>query len=139
MADEEKKTTPPPEPEAPKADAPAEFTFTEEEIADGKGVAWLSYLGILILVPWLTKKENAFVKPHVRQGLMIIIIFIALSILCSLTAIPVIGLIFMIVGALGYLANFVCAIISIVNAFQGKFWKMPLVGDWAQEWFKSII
>lgn len=139
MAEEEKKTTPPPEPEAPKAKAPVEFTFTEEEIAEGKGVAWLSYLGILILVPWLTKKENAFVKPHVRQGLMVIIIFIALGILCSLGPIPVLGWICLIIGGLGWLANLVCLIISIVNAFQGKFWKMPLVGDWAQEWFKSII
>ena len=44
-------------------------------------MAWLSYLGILWLIPLLTLKENAFAKFHVKQGIVLTIYGVASSVL----------------------------------------------------------
>lgn len=119
MAEEEKMTasvTPPP---------------TGDDVEKGKGLAWLSYIGILWLVPLLALKENAFCKFHVKQGIMLTIWFFAIGIV---GAIPFIG--WFIIWPLGLLFGIVLAIMGIVNAAGGKYWKMPLLGKLAENWFK---
>ena len=38
--------------------------FTKEEIDNGKGMAILSYIGILVLIPYFAEKNNKFVVFH---------------------------------------------------------------------------
>ncbi len=102
-----------------------------DDVEKGKGLAWLSYLGILWLVPLLAMKENNFCKFHVKQGIMLTLWFVAISIV---GAIPFIG--WFVIWPLGYLFGLVLAILGIINAVQGKFWKMPLLGNLAENWFK---
>lgn len=78
-------------------------------------LALLSYLGILFLIPLLIKKDNLFIHQHAKQGF---ILFIA----GFLVGIPLIGW-------LWGLFLFVCWIIAIVNVFQSKYWKIPLIGN----------
>jgi uncharacterized membrane protein len=101
-----------------------------EDVEKGKGMAWLAYLGILFLVPMLSLKDNAFAKFHVKQGIMLLIFYVAISIIF---AIPILG---WIVGTVGYVFGLVMCIMGIVNSLQGKYWKMPLLGNWAASWFK---
>jgi uncharacterized membrane protein len=104
---------------------------TPEDVEKGKGIAWLSYLGILWLVPMLANKDNAFCKFHVKQGIMLTILQFAVGIV---GAIPFIG--WFIIWPVGYIFAIVMAIIGIVQSLGGKYWKMPLLGNWAANWFK---
>ncbi|MEO0146308.1 MAG: hypothetical protein ABIM19_05695, partial [candidate division WOR-3 bacterium] len=40
-------------------------------IEEGKGLAWLSYLGILFLVPLFVQRTNPYSMFHVRQGMVL--------------------------------------------------------------------
>jgi uncharacterized membrane protein len=89
------------------------------KISEDKVITLLSYIGILFLVPLLLKKEDKFAKFHAKQGLV----------LC-------IGWIFTWVPYIGWLLWIVLAIFSIwgiVNVINGKYTKLPLVGDLAEK------
>lgn len=105
-------------------------TQAGDDIEKGKGMAWLSYLGILWLVPLLAAKENAFCKFHVKQGIMLTLLGVAIWVIAW---IPFIG---WALGAVVWLFIIVMAIIGIINSAGGKYWKMPLLGGLAENWFK---
>ncbi len=101
---------------------------------------FLAYFGIFALIPYLTVKDNDFVRWHAKQGLTYLVasvaLFIALIIVSVVLAfIPYLGallstLIWLIVP-LGLMALWV---IALVKAFGGERWKIPLVGDLAEKW-----
>lgn len=101
----------------------------EEPSPKGGGknmIALLSYLGILVIVPLLTAKNDPFVKYHVKQGLTLLIAWIAISFVAW---IPILG---WLVGALGWLVCIVLTIIGIINVIQGKEKQLPLIGQFAE-------
>lgn len=110
-------TTPPAVAEAPKqAEAPQDNTVL---------MSILSYIGILVIIPYLTAKQNPVVRFHIQQGLL----------LFSLEVVV------MIVGGMLYLffliplLNFgllVLSIIGIVNALNKKQVPLPLIGQYAK-------
>ncbi|MGQ9708701.1 MAG: DUF4870 domain-containing protein [bacterium] len=118
MAEEKRIETPP-------------ASQTSGDIEKGKGLAWLSYLGILWLVPLLAMKENDYCKFHVKQGIILTIWFVAISII---GAIPFIG--WFVIWPIGYIFGLIMVIMGIINAASGKYWKMPLLGGLAANWFK---
>jgi uncharacterized membrane protein len=89
-------------------------------VEEGKSLAWLSYVGILFLVPLLAKKENAFCMHHAKQGIVYFIIEFCLAILL---VIPFLG---WIIYALGMLFMIVMSVIGIVQTLQGNYWEAPL-------------
>lgn len=106
-----------------------------------KTAAGLSYLTwIAGLIFFLMEKQNRFVRFHAMQEILLtaayVIVEIVLSIVFSiLTAVsatlacitaPLTGLI-----GLGF---FVLWLICMINAFQGKYYKLPLIGDYAERW-----
>lgn len=101
-----------------------------DEIEKGKGLAWLSYLWILWLVPLLAMKDNEFCKFHVKQGIILTILSIAIWVIGW---IPFLGLFIIFIV---YVYIIVMMIMGIINAASGKYWKMPLLGDLAANWFK---
>ena len=107
-------------------------TGGSDEIEKAKGMAWLSYLGILFLIPMLTLKDNAFAKFHVKQGIMLAIFSVALSIVGGI--IPFIG--WFVLLPVGMVFALVLMIMGIINSAQGKYWTMPLLGKMAANWFK---
>lgn len=101
-----------------------------DEIEKGKGLAWLSYLCILWLVPLLAMKDNEFCKFHVKQGIILTILSIAIWVIGW---IPFLG---WFITFIVYVYIIVMMIMGIINAASGKYWKMPLLGDLAANWFK---
>lgn len=108
--------------------------------------AGLSYLASWItgLIFLLSEKENRFVRFHALQSLFYtgayIVYVIALTILtAAVTTRDAYGLVidtplYTIVNALGSLiglAWFVLWLVCMINAFRGKYFKFPLIGDWA--------
>jgi uncharacterized membrane protein len=93
-----------------------EFTFTPQEIEDGKVMAGIAYLGIIgFLIAFLVGKDNRFTLYHAQQGLIIGIGFI-------LSPIPIIGWLLA-------LCCFVLMIMGLINGFSGKVALLPVVGD----------
>jgi uncharacterized membrane protein len=88
-------------------------------------MAVLSYLGILIIIPFITEAKNdPFVKFHMRQGFVLIISWVVAFILGM---VPIIGLL----ATLLDLLLFILMIIGIVNAVGGKMKQLPVIGNWA--------
>ena len=117
--------------EAPKPEQsvnPPPISAADVEAA--KGTAWLSYLFILWLIPLLTMKENTFAKFHVKQGIMLTILWVASSVLM---AIPIIG---WLADLVIWVFAIIMMVMGIVNSLNGKYWQMPIVGKWAADWFK---
>lgn len=118
-----------PKPEQPVTPPPA----GDDDIEKAKSIAWLSYLGILWLVPLLTMKENAFAKFHVKQGIVLTIYGLAVGIVGG--AIPVLG--WFIIAPIGSIIVLVLCVMGIINSLSGKYWKCPLgVAPLAENWFK---
>ncbi len=111
----------------------------DKEVQEGKGLAWLGYLGILFLIPLLAAKDNKFAKFHGKQGMIFcigaVVISIALLIITFIFAfIPYVGWVLNILLWLAYgILFFVLAIIGIIQALGGKYWKMPIFGPIAEK------
>lgn len=94
--------------------------------AQNTGMAILSYLGILVIIPLLVAKDDPYVKFHIKQGLVLLIAEIVIS---FFSMVPIIGWIF---GGLLWLGLIVLIIMGIVNAAGGKQTELPLIGKMAE-------
>jgi|SRR3989344_5845063 len=86
----------------------------------------LSYLGPLVIVSYLTTKDDPFVKFHIKQGLVLLTIEVAIFILGSFMY-----QLWMILNIVN-LAMLVLSIVGIVNVTKGQEKELPLVGAWAK-------
>jgi uncharacterized membrane protein len=92
------------------------YTFTPQEIEDGKALAGVSYIGVIgLLIAFIMGKDNRFVLYHVQQSLVLVIA----SIPCF---IPIIGWIWAIF-------ILVALIMGLMNGFGGKAVPVPLIGS----------
>jgi uncharacterized membrane protein len=102
--------------EAPKNPQPSSNT----------GMALLCYLGILIIIPFLTDSKNdPFVKFHIKQGLVLLVLFFAAT---MIAAIPILG---WIVSFVAWVLGTILAVLGIINALSGKQKELPLIGKYA--------
>ena len=127
--------------------------FDKKDIESWKGMAVLSYIGILSLIPYLTEKKNAYVRYHAVQGLNLFILEMIYSVLYGiLTSVIKVkgscgaGYYGSLADAFGVTCNVtpwwvtvplsiiglgftVLAIIGIVNACQDKAKELPIVNQ----------
>jgi len=96
-------------------------------LQDDKVIAALGYIGILCLLPLLLKKNSPFAQHHGKQGLVLLI---AWCLLWVGNIIPIIG---QIVWAVGSVLLLILMILGIVNAWVGKMWEMPVLGEYAKQ------
>jgi uncharacterized membrane protein len=97
---------------------------------EGKGqstntlMAVLCYFGILVLIPLLTDAKNdEFVKYHIKQGLVLLIVYV----ICAFVLwIPIIGWLLSIV-------LFILFLMGIINAATGKKSPLPIIGQFADK------
>lgn len=96
--------------------SPSHSTDTETH----KFVAALSYLGVLVFVPLMLKRDSAFSRKHSAQGVLLLVTWM---IALFLIWIPVIGWILGIALALAHLFAF-------LKCLQGEFWEVPFIGHY---------
>ena len=102
------------------------YSFSTQEIEEGKGLAGVAYLTIIgFIVALITGSDNRFTMYHVQQALALFILFFAAG---AVMAIPILG---WIAGVLGWIFGVVCFFIGLVNGFQGKAKPLPLIGELA--------
>ena len=128
--------------------------YDPKDINDNKGISVLSYLGIFVLVPLLTKKDSKFAQFHARQGVTLLAVDIAYAIVATLLGlikvtktqnvwgipvdIKVTPWPITLILTIGWIVIGVLAIIGIVNAATGKAKKLPLIGNIdVLGWFKK--
>jgi uncharacterized membrane protein len=108
-------------------------TTPSAEAGNGNIMAVFAYLGVLIIVPFLTEaKSNPFVKFHLKQGLVLLVAYVVLMVLNNMF---MFGFYFM--GGFGlfqllYLALAILDIIGIINAATGKQKELPLIGQFSK-------
>ena len=117
-----------------------------DDIRQNKGMAILSYLGLLVLVPILGAPRSPYARYHANQGLILLISEIIYGFAYNLvTAVlraifhmswnyniwggygPIYDVLTAILG-LAWIVFTVFAILGIVNAAQGKAKELPLIG-----------
>lgn len=99
------------------------------EDSNDKVFGILSYLAFLVLIP-LAVGKSQFSKFHANQGLILLIVEIVFGAIIGIGAmIPVIRIIFIIIGSIFELACLLMAIFGIVNAVNGETKELPIIGS----------
>lgn len=106
---------------------------------DPKTAAGLSYLGIWVtgLIFFLIEKQNRFVRFHAMQSILFFGGIVVLDIILGFAAGFAPGILALGLGCVSWLiglAAFVGWIVLMINAFQGKYFKLPIVGDYAERY-----
>lgn len=86
----------------------------------------LSYVGPLVIVSYLTAKDDPFVKFHIKQGLVLLVIEAAVWILGMFM-----WQLWMLLNLVN-LATLILSIVGIVNVVQGNQKELPLVGGFSK-------
>lgn len=104
-------------------------SFDKKDIESGKVMSILAYLGILVLIPYLTEKNNKYVIYHAKQGMNLFI--------CEIIAGVAVGFIGSLLYRLWFIVNlidmllgiaiFALSIIGIVNVCNGKAKELPII------------
>lgn len=123
----EEKITPEDKVKAEEAENAAAKTSMglEENVAGLLCYVFGLITGILFLV---LEKDSRFVRFHALQSIFISAALVILNIV--LTAVPVLG---WLIGILLSLLGFVLWIILMVKAYQGQWFKLPVVGEMAEK------
>ena len=85
-------------------------------------ICYLCYFGLLLLLPYLTEKDDEFVVFHSNQGLLLLIACVALSVVA---AIPIIG---WIIALVGWVFTLVCFVKGLVSVSRGEMNELPIIG-----------
>ena len=105
--------------EAPKS-AP-----TSKDIEENKTITFLSYLGILALIPLLVKQDSPFAQFHAKQGIVLFVCWFILSWIAGF--IPLIGW-FLLAPAVS-IVGIVLAIMGLMNVAKGETKALPVIDD----------
>lgn len=122
---------------------PASFSSPDDRtwmVLRAPAAGWLSYLGgwVTGLLFFLLKKENRFVRFHAMQSIIAsVVLFVLYIVVTILAALPLIGLIACFLWPLLWLATLALWIILMIQGFQGKYFKLPIIGDYAERYANS--
>jgi len=91
------------------------------------------------LIIFLTEKQNRFVRFHAMQSILFFGGLTVLNILLNILAnIPYLGFLSVVGWSLIGLVWFVGWIVLMINGFQGKYFKLPIVGDYAEKYADQV-
>lgn len=126
-----------------KKEGPAE---SKAAASDNNLIAALSYIfgPIIALIIYLIKKDDKFVKFHALQAMVFdvvaIVLYVGLSIVFYIAGIALAAVTYGIGGLLMFcpmlimLVFAVAALYAAYMAFQGKMYKLPMIGDFAAKY-----
>ena len=111
--------------------------YTANDIQTGKGMSVLSYLGLLWLIPFFvnTRRNNPYVRFHMNQGLILLIISLIIQVIgavvCAVLDFFWLGFISSIVGVAVDFVQFIIfafEILGIVNVLKNTAKELPFIG-----------
>jgi len=107
------------------------YSNPEAPKSDDNLMGILCYLGPLVLIPFLTKKDDAFIQYHAKQGMVLFgieLIFVFFDNYIYMLSFGLLAPIVMLIQ-LGLL---ILTILGIVNVLQKKEVALPIIGGWAK-------
>lgn len=111
--------------------------YTANDIQTGKGMSVLSYLGLLWLIPFFvnTRRNNPYVRFHMNQGLILLIISLIIQVIgavvCAVLDFFWLGFISSIVDVAVDFVQFIIfafEILGIVNVLKNTAKELPFIG-----------
>lgn len=96
----------------------------------------LSYLGILALIPLLTKKDDSEVQWHAKNGLALFVAWIALWIVfwgLSMALPSAVGCALSVIQCGLGIGFLVIIVMSIMKAVNGERFRIPVISDFADK------
>ena len=104
----------------------------ERDVQENKAMAILSYLGILVLIPYFAVKDSPFARFHAIQGLNLLIFGAIASFAMSIISVLFVFLFFLgfLIAILWFLIGglFVTLVVlGIINACKGEMKPLPII------------
>jgi uncharacterized membrane protein len=97
---------------------------------------FLCYFGIFALIPLLTKKEDAEIQWHAKNGLALtvawFIVWVAFTAISFVLPLPL-RMVWSMVGCVVGCAFFIADIVAMVKAFGGQRMRFPVITDFAEK------
>ena len=90
---------------------------------ENRGIAALSYFGILFFLPLVLRPKSPFCRFHANQGLLLLLVWVASQVCFS---VGFFGWIAGLVLGIGGLAGFFC---GVAAALRGQWKELPIVGS----------
>ncbi len=106
------------------AESTRNLNVTPEEIEKGKTMAIVAYLIFFIPLLMDDMRNNKFVMFHTEQSILIVILYVIVSIVGTITC----G-----IGMFLYIGCLVLQIIGIMNASNGQMKPLPLIGQYGEK------
>lgn len=106
------------------AESTRTLNITPEEIQQGKTMAIVAYLIFFIPLLMEDMRKNKFVMFHTEQSILIVILYVLVSIVGTLTC----G-----VGMVLYILCIVLQVIGIINAANGEVKLLPVIGQYGEK------
>ncbi len=110
----------------------------EEDIRKNKGMALLSYLGALVVIPMIFGLHSKFVRHHANQGLMLFTLEMVVWAACKtvlLLGYPLLHLSAMVyltslVGGLIWLGFTLLALLGLLHVAGDSYASLPVIGEY---------
>ncbi len=108
--------------------------FSSDDIERNKGIAIVSYISILCLIPFFASRDSKFAQFHAKQGLNLFIleaIWCVANIIITTVMYAInfaLGYMFSTILSLVWIAPVVLSIIGIINAANGQAKELPIIG-----------
>lgn len=115
---------------APVPPAPAVPGAMPNESVMG-GIAYLTFIPAIVFLVIEPHKNNRFIRFHSWQSIWLCIVYFVVRF--ALIWMPGFGLMMFGLGMIIRLVFFIAWLIAIINAFQGKMFKLPVIGDLAEQ------
>ena len=108
-------------------------------VMDPNAAAGFSYIfgWVTGLIFFLMEKQNRFVRFNAMQSILFSLAYIVLAVFISIVTFVLPFLWFL--GNLAFLGMIVVVVILMLNAFQGKYFKLPVIGDYAERYANPTV
>ena len=101
---------------------------------DANVAAALTYIPIVAIVFLVIEKGSRLVKFHAVQSLGLLVAWMATwFVLGIIGMIPVLGWATLLLWPLVAIGMFVVWLIALLKAFKGEWWKLPIIGNIAEQ------
>ncbi len=97
-------------------------------------LAYITFIPAIVFLVLEPYNKRRFIRFHSFQCIFLTVAFFALGIILSIfTMIPVLGLLLIPVHFLIWLGWLILSIVSLLKAYQGQMFKLPVIGDMAEK------
>lgn len=116
----------------PPQQAPAAQSGLSDNAAGG--LAYITIIPAIIFLIVAPYNRNRFIRFHSWQCIFLAVAWIVVYVgLTILGRIPGVGLLDLVIGPLVGIAFFIVWLIAMIQAFSGKMFKLPVLGDFAEK------